>query len=489
MLGFALAVSPNPQHDKELGFRLLEDSFDPAKVSPTIDFNFPQTYLIAATIGRYRNQMKEYGPALKYTQLALKLSEQHATSQSEITCIRMQLSNMLAYFPETMEDADKSYQLSLSYGNELLNDTTSEGLFPIDDKELLKFPGAAGDPWNHCMISIFPLSFYHEDNVDVAKFASNAYQMALKAWPEMGYTADFVKRYDEETKGKGHAELPRIDRKIRLAMISGVLTEGHSNSESFRGVFSRLDRNIFDVTYVLVAEQGITQPATFTRKHPSDTVMVLTREDRDQANSTWVLRFAKEIEKLELDIIFYTDMTMSSWCRRLGMMRLAPVQAQSHGHPMTSGHDRSVIQYFISWAASELPLEVSQTHYTEELKLVDAGIMFQYYERRILPNQVSRLDGQSFAALKRSDFGLPADKPIYLCMQKVSVCRLRCMYITLSWTWILSTFSLITTGSHSSSTQALMISFAESCKRTKRVLSLCINQIRVKLLNSFLKSA
>jgi len=35
------------------------------------------------------------------------------------------------------------------------------------------------------------------------------------------------------------------------------------------------------------------------------------------------------------------------------------------GHPMTSGFPRSIMNYYISWAAAELPLEQSQKHYTE----------------------------------------------------------------------------------------------------------------------------
>lgn len=99
------------------------------------------------------------------------------------------------------------------------------------------------------------------------------------------------------------------------------------------------------------------------------------------------------------------------------MARLAPVQANSIGHPITSGHDRSVIQYYISWAAAELPLEVSQTHYTEELKL-PPDIIYQYYEPRVLPGQISRIDKQPFGHLQRGDFGLSSDARVYLCMQK-----------------------------------------------------------------------
>ena len=57
--------------------QLLEATFDASMVHLTIDFGFPQTYVIAATISQYRRQMKEYAPARKFGELALELSKRH----------------------------------------------------------------------------------------------------------------------------------------------------------------------------------------------------------------------------------------------------------------------------------------------------------------------------------------------------------------------------------------------------------------------------
>jgi predicted O-linked N-acetylglucosamine transferase (SPINDLY family) len=57
--------------------------------------------------------------------------------------------------------------------------------------------------------------------------------------------------------------------------------------------------------------------------------------------------------KLDLDILIYLDLTMSSVATRLAMSRIAPVQATSHGHPITSGIDPAVMHYYISWAAAD----------------------------------------------------------------------------------------------------------------------------------------
>lgn len=64
-------------------------------------------------------------------------------------------------------------------------------------------------------------------------------------------------------------------------------------------------------------------------------------------------------------MLLYLDLTMSMMAHRVAMSRLARVQAVSHGHPTTSGIDRSVMNYYISWGAAELP--DAQQHYTEQL--------------------------------------------------------------------------------------------------------------------------
>eukprot|EP00966_Prymnesium_polylepis_P016166 373325-Prymnesium_polylepis.2 len=91
---------------------------------------------------------------------------------------------------------------------------------------------------------------------------------------------------------------------------------------------------------------------------------------------------------------------MGSLIHRTAMARLARVQATSHGHPVTSGFDSKVMHHYISWAAAELPSAPS--HYTEQLQLLPAHSIHQYYERRT-QDGTSILDGMNFQALTRAD--------------------------------------------------------------------------------------
>ena len=406
MLGWELMATPPYQEE---GIILLENSFNPKKVSPTIDSNFPQTYFIAATIGRYRSQRYEFHKARKFTKIALDMNTIHGNNDGGDLCIQMQLANMYDWFPDSTRAADDAISSMLSYSDKILSQDNNGISWPVKDAEIAQnFPGAAPDPYVHCMLTTFYLSFYYR--ADIALIASSNYELARRGWPKLNTTAEFVKVYDEEE------EHPCINRKIRLAIISGSLTEGHSNSESFKGVLSRLDRNLFEVTYVFLAEQGDTIIAEFTKEHAKDRTFVWTKGPGDVGNGAWTTRLGDTIASWKMDIIFYFELSMSSFARRLGMQRLAPVQVNSIGHPITSGHDRSVVQYYISWGAAELPLEESQAHYTEELKLLPSDIIYQYYDRRVLPGEVSRMDNMPFGGLTRSDLGVPLKNHFYLCM-------------------------------------------------------------------------
>ena len=105
-----------------------------------------------------------------------------------------------------------------------------------------------------------------------------------------------------------------------------------------------MDRDVFNVTYVLLEEQkGHAEISKFTKVHPSDRRRRFKKEEGDQNNGVWTTQISKSIEGMELDIIFYFEFSMSSWERSLGMQRLASGQLNSFGHPITSGAPRSVV--------------------------------------------------------------------------------------------------------------------------------------------------
>ena len=109
------------------------------------------------------------------------------------------------------------------------------------------------------------------------------------------------------------------------------------------------------------------------------------------------------IAEQRLDVLIYTDIGMEPVTYSLAFSRLAPVQAATWGHPVTTGIH--TIDYFISSEDLEGP-ELDQ-QYTERLvRLKHPAI---YYYRPIPP---SRLE-------ERGKFGLPEAGTLYVCPQSL----------------------------------------------------------------------
>ena len=371
------------------------------RVQPLMDPDHPATLIISATLGRFEAHRNEYRYARRSTEAAFEISKR--TTPGGDVCLQMQLASMMHYFPESMEEADKSLEDMMAQAKSLL----SRSDIVIDEDTLSdQMPGAGADPYNHCLLSLFYLSFFYR--ADTAAVAALHYEMAIRGFPELEYTAPHVQHFPENP--------PCVNRKIRLAVMAGTLSEGHSVSEDFGGVLSRLDRNIFDVTYIYIYESGSPIIDSFTKMHEQDRVLIWKQLPSEQRRASWVVRYGRQAAEFEFDMVLFLDLTMSLHTRRVGMQRLAPVQLNTHGHPVTSGHPRSIIQYFVSWAEAEIP--TAQEHYTEELVLIPKGKIHQYYRPRTLPGNISRMDGQAFGNLGRSDFGIPESVSVYLCMQK-----------------------------------------------------------------------
>ena len=73
-----------------------------------------------------------------------------------------------------------------------------------------------------------------------------------------------------------------------------------------------------------------------------------------------------KIASRQYDILVYVDLYMTSELHHLALSKLAPIQIYTHGHPVTSGIPRDIMDYFLSWEVAELP-EDPQRFYTESL--------------------------------------------------------------------------------------------------------------------------
>lgn len=435
---------------QRLAFERMEGAFaDTAKPRP-VPIDSPQGMILASLIGRWRVEQSDYTTADRFFLKA-------AGSRAANDCQRIQHATLLPSYPASQADADHVISRYHALHDMLLAAPGHLRVASVDD-----------DPYVFCVMSAFPHSLYLQGSVRDALRKHSA--LVAKAFPELhGYASPHVRRLN----GSHPSDLNLGGRRIRLGVASAFFAGESSVVADFRGVLDRLPRDEFELIFIhLDGERRGPKSGRLYRGRPGSdqaiTVSMAAGESGDERGDEggdeagneggngdgdgrfstgsngidgdsatapggrtaprWLVEARRKIGGLELDLLLYLDLTMSPLAQRLAMSRLAPVQATSHGHPVTSGLPPSVMQHFISWGAAELPLAQAQEHYTERLALLPANSMHQYYQPRA-PGGVSIIDGQSFAQLRRSDFApllheqrrpeghAQADR-WYLCMQK-----------------------------------------------------------------------
>ncbi|MGF7209434.1 putative O-linked N-acetylglucosamine transferase (SPINDLY family) [Skermanella aerolata] len=113
--------------------------------------------------------------------------------------------------------------------------------------------------------------------------------------------------------------------------------------------------------------------------------------------------WAETIRGDSLDALIYGDVGMDPMVARLAALRLAPVQAMSTGHPVTTG--LATVDLYLSSALMEP--EDGQDHYRERLiRLPNLSYAYRPLDPPVVP-------------LERSDIGLPENAPVYWCCQSL----------------------------------------------------------------------
>lgn len=402
-LHWGLIAMNFPQPDQ--GVEALEHALDANFVDDPISMPSQAGMRLAMLLGRYKWEQNDYMQAYYYFQLAIRASSFLPDEGTAQTCIAVSMATMIHPFPKSVEHADTMYRHYLASARHfLLSREQPEGRPPFDQNALATtVPGAADDPYLHCVLTLFYLSFYYR--ADVAEVARLHYQVATSVWPELNYVSPAVVLPTTPPHLDTHK--PCTTKKIQLGIASGFLTPGSSVSADFGGVMQRLDRNIFNVTYLhFVATKGAGSAETdpFVLRNPEQDRLLEFKQDPQQGDmgkGAWMQRFYPTIEALNLDVLLYLDLTMSAIATRVSMARLAPVQANSHGHPMTSGV--AAVDYFISWGAAELEHEIANEHYSEELILLNPNVPHQYYTPRH-KNGRSTMNGQIYSDMSSRSF-------------------------------------------------------------------------------------
>jgi hypothetical protein len=367
----------------EDAFYLLEQIFSSQYVDDEICIHIPPSKYILSQMSRYYFYIHYYDRCYKYLDLCEQSNYMKDDSQMIQKCCFIH-----GFYKKN--EIKPSFKKKSEYYQYILKKPT------INIEYSMTIYGQEGfdKVYNYLFLSPFNLEIYYEINFNT--WMNNYYNLIKKTFNVFDvFETKYIKK-----------------QKIKLGIISAFFYPSNSVIEDFKNMINRLPEDLFDITYIFVPE-NVSNERHFVYKHKKHILI------SNQLGNNWYNHAKFNIVKEQFDILFYPESTMSSKIYRLCMNKLAYKQCVSHGHPVTTGITNDIMNYFISWEASELPYEQSKKHYSETLLWIPKESMHQYYEPR-LKNNISKISNQSCFDIDRDYFSdyVPSDGNWYLCMQK-----------------------------------------------------------------------
>lgn len=176
--------------------------------------------------------------------------------------------------------------------------------------------------------------------------------------------------------------------KLRVGFVSAFFRR-HSIFKTHGGWITQLDRDRFETCVIHLGAQA--DDATERLRHCAAEFLHLPDPDRDAA---------ARIKALELDALIHMDIGMDPSSQFLAAMRLAPVQANGLGHPVTCGLD--TVDFALT--SDLMEPEDGEEHYTETL--VRLANLASCYPRDTVPPFEMQLS-------------VGAHQPVYFCAQSL----------------------------------------------------------------------
>ena len=185
---------------------------------------------------------------------------------------------------------------------------------------------------------------------------------------------------------------PRENERVRVGIVSGFFHKHVLWRMAVKGWASQLDRRRFEV---FGYHTGSVQD--------TDTEEAAALCDRFVQGPLSVDRWRHAIISDAPHALIYSEVGMDPMAARLAAQRLAPVQCNSLGHPVTCGFP--TMDYYLTSDAMEPP--EGQVYYTEQL--VRLPNLSFYYEPKEPPD----------VTLSRGELGLAETIPVFWCGQSL----------------------------------------------------------------------
>ena len=239
---------------------------------------------------------------------------------------------------------------------------------------LKKYQYLTEKPGDTITTNFFHLGYHARENLELMKNTSDLFRQII---PNINYVS---KNIDKQKKQK----------KIKVGFISEFLTK-HTVGKLFGGLIKNIDKKKFDI---IIFHTYRTKKSLIKNEIDSHSNKVINLSNRIKEQH-------EQVEKENLDIIFYPEIGMSPITYFLAFARLAPVQIVSWGHTETTGI--STIDYFLSSTFFEP--DKTKKKYSERLICLDQ--IPTYYEPH-----------QNIGPMKnRSELKLPVNAKLYGCPQ------------------------------------------------------------------------
>jgi protein O-GlcNAc transferase len=242
-------------------------------------------------------------------------------------------------------------------------------------------PPTLGNPLSETPGSRFYLAYHGCNDRDLQERLAAIY---LAGCPKLAWTAPHCRT-------RARPEGPR-----RIAFVSRFLFD-HSIGRLCLGLFRRL------------AVRGDCEVICFeTAPAPADTVHeeIAGQVSRIETVPGDIFSAREVIAAAAPDVVFYPEIGMDPLAYFLAFARLAPIQAVTYGHPVTSGIPN--IDYFLSCAAAEPAIDADASGAYSERLVPLGGLPFSY----VRPSTPEPLG-------TRADFGLAEDATIYFLAQNL----------------------------------------------------------------------
>ena len=191
-----------------------------------------------------------------------------------------------------------------------------------------------------------------------------------------------------------------VSQKIKIGFVSSFLRD-HTISKLFKNWILKLDKK--DFTKFIYYTDNETDHITNEIKKNVEHFFCIS--DVDQ--------LINQVSEDNLDIIIYFDIGMRPKIQILASLRLAPVQCNTWGHPVTSGFKN--IDYYLSSELMET--HNSHNHYSEKLiKLPGLGINYNFPNINKIKKPIVSKQSDNFVFLNLQSLFkmLPQDDHIYL---------------------------------------------------------------------------